>query len=408
MAEFTYTGTTADGEPVTETIDVDDRYVVYEHARELGHTVISVKEGSRFSIANVITMERINAFLSRVKQDEIVMLSRNLAAMLTAGLALTRALSVSERQSKNPALKRILVRVREQVQSGKQFHESLSEFPKVFSPLYVSMVRAGEESGGLALALETIAKQQERSSNLRKKIRGAMIYPAIVVSAMGVIGVLMMIYVVPTLTATFNELDVELPLTTRIILGISDFLSQHTLVALVLVLVSVGALVMVYRTRIGRTAVEWSFLHMPIIGTLVRETNAARTARTLSSLLHAGVDVVSSLTITSDVVQNTFYRKIIVAAAAQVEKGRPISEEFIRNEALYPVLVGEMIAVGEETGKIAQMLEEVADFYENEVERKTKDLSTIIEPILMVVIGAGVGIFALAMIAPIYSIGDNI
>jgi type IV pilus assembly protein PilC len=328
--------------------------------------------------------------------------------MLRAGLALTRALSVSERQTTNVSLKGILGSVQEDIQKGKPFHESLKAYPKAFSRLYVSMVRAGEEGGTLAEALQTISLQLERSSTLRKKIRGAMIYPIIVVLAMVTIGILMMIYVVPTLSATFKELNVPLPLTTQIIVGLSDFLSTHTILALGSVIGTITGFVAVYRTSFGRVAVEWTLMRLPIIGNLVKETNAARTARTLSSLLRSGVDVVAAFSITGDVIQNTFYKKVIADAAAHVEKGKPMSEDFMHNTHLYPVLVGEMIAVGEETGQISQMLEEVANFYELEVERKTKDLSTVIEPILMLVIGAAVGFFALAMISPIYSISDSI
>lgn len=408
MPTFTYKGTTADGTAVEETLEADDRYLVYDHARTLGHMLLTIKEEHHFSLFHLFTMRRIRAFVSHVKQDEIVMLSRNLGAMLRAGLALTRALSISERQTKSQTLKRILGGVREDIQKGKPFHESLNTHPKAFSRLYVAMVRAGEEGGTLAETLDTIALQMEQSSTLRKKIRGAMIYPAIVLSAMVGIGILMMIYVVPTLTATFRELNITLPLTTRIILGISEFLSTHTMLALGGMVGGVVGIIAFYRTRFGRIAAEWALLHLPIISTLVTETNAARTARTLSSLLRSGVDVVSALSITKDVIQNTFYKKILADAAVHVEKGKPLSEDFMQNERLYPILVGEMLAVGEETGQIVQMLAEVAHFYESEVERKTKDLSTIIEPVLMITIGAAVGFFALAVISPIYSISDSI
>src|SRR3989338_127396 len=408
MSTFTYKATTADGTSIEERVVAEDRYAVYDHARTAGHAIVSVEEVKPSAFAALFTMERIGALVSRVKQDDIVMLSRNLSAMLRAGLALTRALAVSERETKNPALKRVLGRVCEEVQSGKQFHESLTLYPRAFSRLYVAMVRAGEEAGTLADALHTIAVQMEQSSTLRKKIRSAMIYPVIVVTAMVGIGVLMMLYVVPTLTKTFRELKVELPLSTKIILGISEFLSSHTILALALVAFGIAGVIILYRIPSGRVAVGWAVLHLPIIGRLVKETNAARTARTLSSLLRSGVDVVNALLITEDVVQNIFYKTILAGAAVHVEKGKPMSEDFIKNEHLYPVLVGEMVAVGEETGQIAQMLEAVAIFYESEVERKTKDLSTIIEPILMLVIGAAVGFFALAMISPIYSISDSI
>lgn len=182
----------------------------------------------------------------------------------------------------------------------------------------------------------------------------------------------------------------------------------HTMSVLLGMVGAVIGFMYLLRTKIGKRVVSWIVVRLPVIGTIAKEANAARTARTLSSLLAAGVDVLRALQITEDVVQNYYYKKIIATSAKRVEKGDPLSTTFIERNDLYPVLVGEMIAVGEETGQIAQMLEQLAVFYENEVEHKTKDLSTIIEPLLMVVIGGSVGFFALAMIAPIYSISDSI
>lgn len=408
MPTFTYKGATQDGKPIEDTVEAADRYAVYDIARSLGRTVVSVEEQRQFSLAHSFDFERVFSFLSYVRQDEVVTLSRNLSAMIRAGLALTRALSVSERQTRNPAFKRVLGGLRDEVQKGKAFHEVLKLYPRVFSRLYVAMVRAGEEGGTLAEALHTVGVQLEQSSNLRKKIRGAMIYPAVVLTAMFAIGFLMMVYVVPTLTATFKELKMELPLTTKLIIMASDFLSQYTLAALLAAIGVVVLGIVLYRTPAGRAGFERILLRTPLIGKLVREANAARTARTLSSLLRSGVDVVGALSITKDVVQNTFYRRILAEAAEHVEKGKPLSEDFSAHEDLYPPLVGEMTAVGEETGQIAEMLEEVASFYESEIERQTKDLSTIIEPALMLVIGGAVGFFALSMISPIYSISDGI
>ena len=235
-----------------------------------------------------------------------------------------------------------------------------------------------------------------------------MIYPAIVVIVMLSIGVLMMIFVIPTLTKTFKELKAELPTSTKIVMGMSDFMANHTILAVAVMFGSIFGFMSILKTPIGQRVFEWIIIRLPIIGGMVKETNAARTARTLSSLLASGVDVVGAIIITTDVVQNSFYKQVLAEAASRVEKGRPLSEVFIEREDLYPILVGEMIAVGEETGQIAKMLEQLAVFYENEVEQKTKDLSTIIEPLLMVVIGGAVGFFALAMIAPIYSISDSI
>ena len=408
MAKFTYTGTTKEGEKVTETVDAADKYAVYEIARTNGHVVSAVTPFGDSFLRNFFNVEKINFFLSRVKQDELVMMTRNLSSMLKAGLPLSRALSVIERQSKNPRVKGTMLKVRESINKGDPFHVGLQAFPETFSRLYISMVRAGEESGSMVQALQTVAMQLERSSNLKKKIKGALMYPCIVLIVMCIIGVLMMIYVVPTLTATFTSLKIDLPLSTRIIIMTSDFFVHHWLVALIGLISAVVGIMGIAKTNTGRYVIDFTIIHLPVIGSLVKQTNAAYTTRTLSSLLSAGVDIISSISITEDVIQNVHYKKILKEAAVHVEKGSPLSEIFIAHENLYPILVGEMILVGEETGQISQMLTEIASFYETEVEQKTKDLSTIIEPLMMVTIGTGVGFFALAMIAPIYSIGDGI
>lgn len=408
MAQFTYTGETATGAKVKRTVEAADRFAVYDIARTEGHTVISVASKRTFSLGSLTNVDRIEQLISRISADDLTMFTRNLGSMLTAGLPLSRALSVIERQTKNPRLRAVVVDLRERVEKGDQFYQALDAHPRVFDNLFVAMVHAGEESGSLAKALGVLGTQMERTSTIKKKIRGAMIYPAIVLSIMVVIGVLMMIYVMPSITDTFKKLEVDLPVTTVVLIATSDFMVAHT----VLVLAGMAAFIIGFlyalRTRPGKLVFHFVIIHLPVIGTLVRETNAARTARTLASLLTSGVDVIRALTITEEVVQNVYYKPVIREAAKKVEKGAPLSEVFIAHERLYPVFVGEMILVGEETGQISDMLGQLAVFYESEIEQKTKDLSTIIEPILMVVIGGTVGFFALAMIAPIYSISDSI
>lgn len=407
MTAFTYSGEDREGQPVTETVTAADRFAVYEIARQNGHTVSTINEASRFSLGGKFDMARINAFLSRVKDDEIVMMTRNLGSMITAGLTVSRALSVIERQSKNPRLKLIITRLIARINKGEQFYEGLKEFPKEFSNLYVAMVKAGEESGNLAESLKTLAMQLERAANLKKKIKGAMIYPSIVLLVMVVIAILMMLFVMPQIIKVFESGKMELPVTTKFLIWLTNFMGNYTLVVIGGLLGVVAGVVYFFRTTLGKTIMSWTIVRLPVIGTMAKETNAARTARTLSSLLKSGVDVIQSLEITEEVVQNVFYKKIVRTARDRVEKGAPLSETFVAESKLYPVLVGEMILVGEETGQISGMLGELAQFYETEVERKTKDLSTIIEPLLMVVIGTGVGFFALALIAPIYSISDG-
>ena len=408
MPTFTYTGEDSEGKKVTNTVEADDRFKVYAIARTQGHTVASIEEASKLSVKKYLDMEKINYYLSRVKSDELVMMTRNLGSMITAGLTVSRALSVIERQSTNPRLKGVVKRVVERINQGDPFFEALREFPEVFDDLYVAMIRAGEESGNISESLQTLAIQMERSSNLKKKVKGAMIYPSIVLTVMVVIGILMMIYVMPQITGVFKGMDKELPAATTFLITLSDFMVNYTLVVIGGLIGGVAGFFYFLKTKWGKIASSWLVVRLPIIGNLAKETNSARTARTLSSLLNSGVDVINAINITEEVLQNVFYKEILKEAAERVEKGTALSETFIERKDLYPILVGEMILVGEETGQIAGMLAELAVFYETEVERKTKDLSTIVEPILMVVIGGSVGFFAMALIAPIYSISDGL
>jgi len=409
MPTFRYTGEDSHGKSFSKTVTVEDRYDIYDLAREAGEKVTGVEEvSSAFSVKRIIDVDKINFFLGKVSDDELIMVTRNLGSMLTAGLTLTRALSVIERQSTNEKLKGIIKQVVAKINNGEQFFLALKDHPKIFSDLYVAMIKAGEEGGNLSDSLKTLAVQMERANNLTKKVKGAMIYPAIVLVVMLIIAVLMLIFVLPQITGIFKDMDLELPATTVFLIDASDFFVAHTFLAVGSIILTILGFVYFLKSRIGKKITSWLFPRLPVIGEMVRETNAARTARTLSSLLDSGVDVVHSIEITGEVVQNVFYKEILKEAGRKVEKGSPLSEVFVARTDLYPVLVGEMILVGEETGQISGMLGELAIFYENEVERKTKDLSTIIEPLLMVVIGGAVGFFALALIAPIYSISDGL
>ena len=270
------------------------------------------------------------------------------------------------------------------------------------------MVKAGEESGNLASALAIVASQMEKSYLLVKKVKGAMIYPSVIIGVMVVLAALMMIYMVPTLTSTFASIGAELPLSTRVIIGISNFLIKHTFLV-VTSFIGLAALTTLFlQSSIGRRLTDHVSLQIPAIGNIIKESNSARSARTLSSLLSSGVSITDSIAVTEEVIQNSLYKKVLDEARVAVEKGDQMSAVFMKYDSLYPAFVGEMVSVGEETGKISEMLLGVATYYENEVEEKTKDLSTIIEPLLMIVIGTGVGIFAISMLAPTYSLVNNI
>jgi len=388
----------------TRIIEAPSRFAVYEQVQKEGGTVTELKEGGTFGVPAWVHY----TIGSGVKHREIIRVAKNLSAMLAAGLSLSRALSVIERQSGNRRLKTIATALSESIKKGSSFHEALAEFPRVFPPLFIAMTRAGEESGSLADSLTVVGVQMERSEELVRKVRGAMIYPTIVIAAIIVVGILMLIYVVPTLTSTFKELGVEVPLTTRIIVALSDFLVANVTLALLTIAALIVGAVAFVRSRWGSAIVLLCALHLPVIGELVRETYTARASRTLSSLLSAGVPVLDALSITKEVVRASSFAGVIGEAEMHVKKGELLSLAFAEHTRLYPILMSDMLAVGEETGKVAEMLKQIAEFYEEDVAQKTKDLSTVIEPVLMLLIGTFVGVFAVSMIAPIYSLSSAI
>ena len=403
--KFRVTVKTPEGTEETNTLEVENRFEVYSQVEKNGGQVVALEEvASSFALPKWANIQ----FGSGVKMDEKITFTKNLSAMLGAGLTLSRALSVIQRQSKNKYLKKDIEALQEGVKGGSAFHEMLAQFPSVFSKLFVAMTKAGEESGKLSETLAVVAKQMDTSNTLTKKVKGAMIYPCIILTAIVIIGILMLIFVVPTLSATFRSLGVSLPLSTRIIVAASDFMAHHAIIVVIILIAVFGGIVLGIRSKRGSTILLFVARHLPVIGELVRETFSARAARTLSSLLSSGVEMLTAISISAEVVGENVFGAVLIEAEELVRKGEPLSTAFAAHEDLYPVFVSEMILVGEETGKVADMLGQVAEYYERDVEDRTKDLSTIIEPILMLFIGVFVGIFAISMIAPIYSLSSKI
>lgn len=402
MLQFRYQAKNKEGQIYERSVEAADRLSLYGVIREEGGTVVSITETKGFSKPINITL------FGGIKTQEKINFAKNLGAMIDAGLSVTRALSVMSKQTKRKPLKALLSELESDVSHGTTLSESLAKRPKVFSPLFVSMVKAGEESGSVSSSLSIVASQMEKSYLLVKKVRGAMIYPAVIIGAMIILAILLLIFMVPTLTATFEGIGIQLPLPTRILIYLSNFLVQNTLLVLSLVMLVAFLAMLFFRSRSGRKIFDIVSLRIPVVGELIREVQVARTARTLSSLLSAGVEIVVALQVTSEVLQNHLYKQVLDRAHSTIQKGEALSAVFAQYDYLYPVFVSEMSAVGEETGKISSMLMGVANYYEEEVDQKTKDLSTIIEPVLMIIIGIGVGIFAISMLAPTYSLVDYI
>ncbi|MEX0672825.1 MAG: type II secretion system F family protein [Candidatus Paceibacterota bacterium] len=407
MPTYTFKAKKKDGTVFEDTREAKDKFSLYQSMKTSGSRVIHAEEVTSGGSWWGYLLEK-GREMSTISTHNIIIFARNLGLMSTAGLSLSRALSVLRRQSSNARFKKIISEIEADIGSGKQLYEALEKHPKVFSSLFISMVKSGEESGTLSESLKTISEQMDRAYALTKKVRGAMIYPAVIITLMLAIGILAMVYIVPTLTNTFENLNVDLPLSTRLIIGVSDFLRDFWILNIVGLFAFIGTAIWFLRTDVGHRTVDFTLLHVPGISGVVKQINSSRTTRTLASLLSSGVDYVVAIGITKDVVQNTYYKDALAYAEKEVEQGKPISGVFSKYEDLYPIFVSEMASVGEETGKIADIFQNTAEYYEEEVSQKTKNLSTVIEPILMIIMGVAVGLFAFAMLTPMYSLVDAI
>ena len=394
----------ANGEEYEDERDSSDKFSLYSELKADGDTLLTAKE---INITKSL-FGNFNIEIISVPEHQKIIFAKNLGSMLGAGLSLSKSLTIIEKQVKNSKLKEVISALGLNIRKGKTLSESMKEFHKIFSNLFVSMVKAGEESGKLAESLLIVGEQMDGTYKLKKKIQGAMIYPLVIVSIMLIIGVLMMIYVVPTLASTFTDLKTSLPPITQFLISASKFLSSYIIEVIFFVIVLIVIFYFFFSSKLGSQIKDAFLLKIPVVGNLIKETNSARISRTIASLLSSGVPFSDAISITSDVVQNFYFKKMLNEAKEKVEKGETISSVFLANTKLSPVFVGEMMSVGEETGKLPSMLMEVALFYESSVDQQTKDMSTIIEPLLMVIIGLAVGFFALAMITPIYSLVDTI
>lgn len=336
-------------------------------------------------------------------KDKIVF-SRNLSVMIKAGMTLDQSLNILSEQTTNPGLGKIIAKVNEDIKGGKTFSESLAVYPRVFSELYVNIVAASERGGTLSQSLEHLSLQLSQQYDLRAKIRGALFYPVLVVTATLVTGVLLSIFVLPKITRLFVSFKAELPLTTRILISFSELITNSGLIVILIVVLIVAAVLFFTRSRFFRPVWHRLLLSLPIVGTMSRYFNLALFTRTLGTLSVSGVAISEALEITGNTLRNVKYRAVIEEVVPLQKTGETLGNLLMQHPSLFPPIVHRMIAVGEESGNLEEVLNFLAEFYENEIDYISKNLSTILEPLLLIVIGVIVGVIALAIITPIYQI----
>jgi len=402
MPKYFYSATSFKGDPTTGTLEAKDEHELAKELRKKGHILISAHEEKKKSKLQIIQN------LQGVTLKEKLFFTRNLRLMVRAGISLPKALEIVSAQTENKRFQNALLRIKDEVIKGKKLSESLRSYPGIFSDLFCNMVETGEETGNLEEVLKNLTNQMERTYELKSRVKNAMIYPAVIIVAMVGIGILMLVMVVPKISDTFEELGIELPLTTRIVLMSADLVINYWYLAVVAVAILGLLLRKAIQSRGKNKFIDKIILKIPVISKIVRETNIAYTSRTLSALINSGVPIVKSLEIISTTLNNYYFKEAIFTSAGEVKKGNKLSEALKKFPKVYPVTFSEMIAIGEETGETGNILEKIADFSESEVENLTKNLSSVIEPVIMIVVGTAIGFFAVSMIQPMYSMLGSI
>jgi type IV pilus assembly protein PilC len=349
--------------------------------------------------------ERLARRFLRVKLDQKIFFTENLRVMIKAGLSLTESLRTLAMQTEQKGFKAVILEVQEYVEKGNTLSQALGKFPQIFEPIFINMISAGEVSGTMEKTLDQLTQQMKKDYELRSKIKSAMTYPLVILSATVLIGIGMMIFVIPQILSIFEEIGTDqLPLPTKILIAVSDFFQNHLILVIIMTVGLVSGFLWAIKTGPGRYVWHKFLIKLFIIGPVIKKVNLARFSRTLSSLLRTDIPIVQSLQITSEIVRNVYYHDAILAAAEALKKGEQISQVLQKNADLFPPLIVQMISVGERAGTIDEMLQEVAEFYEQQVDAIMSSLSSIIEPLLILFLGAAVGGIALAVITPIYAL----
>ena len=344
----------------------------------------------------------IRAMMGGVKFDDVVNFTRQLATMITAGLPLAGALNILVRDGKVEVTKMMAV-ILQDVEGGHSFADALTKHKKIFSRLYIQLVKAGETGGVLDTVLERLADNMEKEKEFKAKTKGALIYPVIVIIAMFAVGIIMMIFVIPKLTEMYRDFGSELPFITRALIGVSDAMVDYWYILAALIGGAIFAFKSFKKTKDGKYKLDELALKIPVFGELKKKVILTDFARTLALLLGSGISLLESIAIVTESVENVVYRTALKEVNKQVEKGSSFSESLSHYD-MFPAILHQMMSVGEETGKLDEVLAKLSTYFEQESEHAIKNMTTAIEPMIMVVLGLGVGAMVIAIIMPIYNL----
>ena len=408
MPVFEYEAVDRSGAVARGRQHAEDQTQLLQGLRDRGQLVVSVRttsEAPRTTPLRLALQRSLQRFRGRVKLNTLVLFTGQLAAMLEAGLHLVRILTAIARESGDKRFAKIIEDVRDSLSAGASFAESLRLYPTVFSRLYVSAVHAGEASGALVVVLNSLTVHLEKAEHLRRKVKGALAYPITVLVVAGVIVVAMIVKIVPIFENVYEKASAKLPAPTLVLVAVSHFVRDSAILAFLAVVLVGGAIVWALRTERGRDTADRLKLRMPLFGSLIRKAVLARTCRTMSLLLQSGLPLLDALDIATHVAGNRTIERALVTVAHGVRNGGTLAD-MMQQTGAFTSLVTQLVAAGEESGALAAMLGKAAIYYEAQVDSAVATLSTLIEPIMIVTLGAIAGSIIFALYLPIFNLGD--
>ena len=394
--KYRYKAKTFEGKEAKGLVEANSKKSAAIVLRSKGMVVIDMKE-----IGNNIVFSSLVVF-QRLSHNDIVNFTRQLSTMISAGLSLIDALQGLQEQSK-PVLAKVIGEILNDIRGGKTLYDSMSKHPKEFSPIYLALIKSGETAGMLDKVLKKLAENLEKQRNFTSKVKSAMVYPAIVVIVMVVIAFLMMVLVVPKLVSMFKQMEIDLPLPTIILIGLSDFFAKFWWLIIICVFGGFYGFSVWKKTPEGKKKYDAILLKIPLVGKLLVKIILADVTRTLSMLIGTGVSILEALNIVAEASGNIVFEQAIKASAKKVEKGAPLSDCLAEYE-VFPVIVPQMVAVGERTGKLDEVLSRIAIHFEEESEIAVKGLTAAIEPVMIIVLSVGVAFLVFSIILPIYNL----
>lgn len=398
MQLFTYKAKDGEGKTITGSVEAGSEKKAATLLRKKGFLVISLSQKKK-----IVALGSFLTKLKRVSFSDVVTFTRQLSTMVGAGLPLPDTLEILKGQFKNPALTKMIKNIADDIEAGGSLSDTLKKYPQHFSAIYISLIEAGEASGKISDVLERLSDNLEKQRSFKGRMKGAMIYPTIIAVGMGIVVFIMMSFVVPKLTSLYKEFNIVLPLPTRILIFVSSIFASFWWLILALVIGGFFLFGVWKKTPLGRRAWDSLMLALPIFGEINKKLILVEFARTLGILAGAGVPILEALNILSSSIGNAIYTMAIEKIAHGVERGLPLGTLLLADPVFPPVL-GQMVVVGEETGKLDETLLNISGYFEQEGDQAVKGLTTAMEPIIMVVLGVGVGFIVLSIILPIYNL----